>query len=84
MALKTLVYSSQRPLVPRHGRSLAHMPSVDGFIATEDRDWEVPYKLSFDVIINTLSSNSGFDMAKYLSLMDVYGRFISFGLPEDS
>ena len=57
---------------------------ADGLIATEDKDWEVLHHLRFDVIINTAKQNTGFDMANYLSLMDVYGRFISVGLPEES
>ena len=55
-----------------------------GFIATADKDWDAPHKLSFDLIVNTANSSEGFDMAKYLGLMDVHGLFISVGLPEES
>jgi alcohol dehydrogenase (NADP+) len=55
---------------------------ADGFIATEDKDWNVPHKLSFDLIINTANSTEGFDLERYLSLLDVHGRWISVGLPE--
>lgn len=56
---------------------------ADGFIATSEKDWEVPHKFSFDVVINTSSSYENFDLAKYLSMMDVHGKFISVGLPEE-
>lgn len=55
---------------------------ADGFIATQDKDWNVPHKMTFDLIINTANSSEGFDLASYLSLLDVHGRWISVGLPE--
>ncbi len=55
---------------------------ADGFLATKDKDWNVPYKMTFDLIINTASSTENFDLAAYLSLLDVHGRWISVGLPE--
>jgi len=55
---------------------------VDGFIATADKDWAEPHIMSFDLIINTAKSTEGFDLSKYLSLLDVHGRWISVGLPE--
>ena len=57
---------------------------ADGFIATEDPDWEKPHRMSFDLIINSANSSQGFDLAKYLSLMDVHARWISVGLPEEA
>jgi alcohol dehydrogenase (NADP+) len=55
---------------------------ADGFIATQDKDWEVPHNMTFDLIVNTANSNEGFELEKYLSLLDVHGRWISVGLPE--
>lgn len=57
---------------------------ADGFIATADKDWEVPHKFSFDVIVNCANSSDGFDLTKYLSMMDVHGRWVSVGLPEEA
>lgn len=57
---------------------------ADGFLATADKDWNVPHKMTFDLIINTASSSENFDLAAYLSLLDVHGRWISVGLPEGS
>jgi alcohol dehydrogenase (NADP+) len=53
-----------------------------GFIATQDKDWNEPHRMSFDLIISTANSLEGFDLGKYLSLLDVHGRYISVGLPE--
>jgi alcohol dehydrogenase (NADP+) len=57
---------------------------ADGFIATADKDWNEPHIMTFDLIINTASSTEGFDLGKYLSLLDVHGRWVSVGLPEGS
>lgn len=55
---------------------------ADGFIATQDKDWNEPHIMTFDLIVNTANSSEGFDLAKYLSLLDVHGKWISVGLPE--
>ena len=57
---------------------------ADGFIATADPDWEKPHNFSFDLIVNTSSSFEGFDMAKFLTIMDVHANFVSVGLPEEA
>jgi len=57
---------------------------ADGFIATEDKDWNEEHIMTFDLIINTANSTAGFDLTRYLSLLDVHGRFISVGMPEGS
>lgn len=56
---------------------------ADGYIATAEADWEVPHKFSFDLIVNCANSSEGFDLARYLSMMDVHGRWVSVGLPEE-
>ena len=45
-------------------------------------DWNKPYEMTFDLILCTASSDEGFDLAPYLSLLKVHGRFIAVGLPE--
>jgi len=55
---------------------------ADGFIATADKDWNEPHIFTFDLIINTASGSDGFDLAKYLTLLDVHAKWISVGLPE--
>jgi alcohol dehydrogenase (NADP+) len=55
---------------------------ADGFIATQDKDWEVPHHMTFDLIVNTAKSNEGFELNRYLSMLDVHGRWISVSLPE--
>lgn len=56
---------------------------ADGFIATAEEGWEKPHHFSFDVIINCANSTKGFNLEKYLSIMDVHGRWVSVGLPEE-
>ncbi|KAK2806057.1 hypothetical protein FQN51_008010 [Onygenales sp. PD_10] len=56
---------------------------ADGYIATAEEGWEVPHRFSFDLIIMCANSSKGFDLGKYLSMMDVHGRWVSVGLPEE-
>jgi alcohol dehydrogenase (NADP+) len=56
---------------------------ADGFIATSEEGWEKDHRFSFDVIVNCANSSKNFDLAKYLSMMDVHGRWVSVGLPEE-
>jgi alcohol dehydrogenase (NADP+) len=56
---------------------------VDGFIATgEESDWPTKYADSLDLIISTVSG-PGFELEKYLSLLDVKGTLNQVGAPED-
>lgn len=56
---------------------------ADGYIATQGSEtWNEPHKMSFDMILSTASSNDGFDLSPYLSLLKVHGRYIAVGLPE--
>ena len=55
---------------------------ADGFLATSDKDWNVPHSMTFDLIINTASSFKDFDISAYLDLLDVHGKFVGVGLPE--
>jgi alcohol dehydrogenase (NADP+) len=54
---------------------------ADGLIATNEEDWEKPHNFTFDLIINTANSFAGWEFEKYLSLLDVHGRWVSVGLP---
>jgi alcohol dehydrogenase (NADP+) len=55
---------------------------ADGFIATSDPDWNEAHVMTFDLIINTANSFEGWDINKYLSLLDVHAKWVSVGLPE--
>lgn len=57
---------------------------ADGFLATSDKDWNVPHKMTFDLIVSTANSTEGFDLGSYLSLLDVHCKYVSVGLPEGS
>ena len=55
---------------------------ADGFLATQEEGWSTPHEMTFDMLLCTASSDDGFDLSAYLSLLKVHGRFISVGLPE--
>ncbi|KAF4119289.1 alcohol dehydrogenase (NADP+) [Geosmithia morbida] len=59
----------------------ARQMGADGFIATGEPDWNEPHRLTFDIIINTATSFDGFEMSRYLSMLDVHGHWNSVGLP---
>ncbi|KAK0631065.1 chaperonin 10-like protein [Bombardia bombarda] len=61
----------------------ARAMGADGFLATADKDWNVPHEMTFDLIVNTANSFEGFDINAYLSLLDVHAKWVSVGLPED-
>lgn len=54
---------------------------ADGFIATSEDGWAEPHKMTFDLIVNTATSFDGFELGKYLSMLDVNGHWNSVGLP---
>lgn len=57
---------------------------ADGFLATADKDWNEPHKLTFDLIVSTANAfGDEFDLSAYLSILDIHGKWISVGLPEN-
>jgi alcohol dehydrogenase (NADP+) len=55
-----------------------------GLIATDEPGWadaDSEHSMSFDLIVNTANSFEGLELSKYLSLLDVGGRWVSVGLP---
>ncbi|KAI6778879.1 alcohol dehydrogenase-like protein [Emericellopsis cladophorae] len=59
----------------------ARKMGADGFIATQEEGWEKEHEHTFDLIVNTASSFDGFELGKYLSLLNVHGRWNSVGMP---
>jgi len=58
---------------------------ADGYLASQDKDWNKDHLMSFDLIISTANSfDDGFDIGAYLALLDVHGKWISVGLPENA
>jgi alcohol dehydrogenase (NADP+) len=56
-----------------------------GYLATAEKDWNLPHKGTFDLIISTANSfGDGFDLSAYLSLLDVHGKWVSVGMPEEA
>lgn len=54
---------------------------ADGFISTSEDNWNEEHIMTFDLIINTANSFEGFNIDRYLSLLDVHGKWVSVGLP---
>lgn len=61
----------------------ARKMGADGFIATGEEGWSDAHEMTFDLIVNTASSFEGWDFGKYLSLLDVHGRWNNVGMPAD-
>lgn len=59
----------------------ARKMGADGFLATSEKGWNEPHKMTFDLIVNTASGSSDFALNEYLSMLDVHGRWNSVGLP---
>lgn len=59
----------------------ARQMGADGFLATSEKGWNEPHKMTFHLIINTANSFDGFKLREYLGLLDVHGRFNSVGAP---
>jgi alcohol dehydrogenase (NADP+) len=57
---------------------------ADGYIATEEKDWAKPHEFTFDMILCTANSNKGWKIEEYFSLLDIQGRWIVVGLPDDA
>lgn len=57
---------------------------ADGFLATSEKDWNQPHKMTFDIVINTANSLEGFHLDEYLSLLNVHGHWNSVGMPGGS
>lgn len=56
-----------------------------GLLATSEKGWNEPHKMTFDLIVSTSNNfGEGFDLSAYLSLLDVHGKFVSVGMPEDA
>lgn len=55
---------------------------AEGLLATSEEGWNHGHEMTFDFILCTASSDDGFDLAPYLSLLKVHGKFVAVGLPE--
>lgn len=63
----------------------AQAMGADGFLATQDKDWNGAHLKTFDLIISTANSfGEGFDLSGYLALLDVHGKWVSTGLPAEA
>lgn len=52
-------------------------------ILTGEDKWFEPYKMKFDMILNTADAVDGFKIQDYLSTLKVHGKFWNVGIPDD-
>lgn len=52
-------------------------------ILTGEENWCEPYKMKFDMILNTADAVDGFKLTDYLSTLRVHGKFWNVGIPDD-
>ena len=52
------------------------------FICTKDKDWAKPWAFAFDFMLNTADATHKFDIATYLSTLNVNGEMHHVGLPD--
>lgn len=52
------------------------------FILTEKEDWSKPWAFTFDFMLNTADATNKFDIASYLSTLNVNGEMHHVGLPD--
>ncbi|KAI1759320.1 NADP-dependent alcohol dehydrogenase-like protein [Hypoxylon sp. FL1150] len=63
----------------------ARKMGADGYLASQDKDWNKDHRMTFDLIVSTANSfGEGFDLGAYLALLDVHGKWVSVGLPEEA
>lgn len=53
------------------------------FVVTSKEDFHKPYAFTFAVIISTRNVAEDFDVPQFCSMLDVNGKFVMVGLPED-
>lgn len=52
------------------------------FILTENKDWAKPWAFTFDFMLNTADAADQFDIAAYLSTLNINGEMHHVGLPD--
>jgi len=71
--------------------ALSHTPNkkeaamklgADHFVLTSEKDWAEPLAFTFDFILNAADMTNEFDMATYMSTLNVNGVFHNVGLPD--
>jgi alcohol dehydrogenase (NADP+) len=53
-----------------------------GFISTREKLWNVPWKNTFDFILNTTDATDRFDMSAYFSVLAINGIFHTVGISD--
>lgn len=70
---------------------LSHSPDKEGdakefgakeFIVTKDKNWAEPWAFTFDFMLNSADAAHEFDLATYMSTLNVNGEMHHVGLPD--
>lgn len=56
---------------------------ADHFVETADPKFHEKYSMELDLIISTRDAAEGFPFEQFLSTLDVYGKFVCVGLPDE-
>ncbi|KAI4272934.1 MAG: hypothetical protein LQ337_004978 [Flavoplaca oasis] len=66
---------------PRKEKSAKELGAKE-FISTVDKDWDKPWALTFNFMLNTADATDQFDMTAYLGTLDINGQMHHVGLPD--
>lgn len=55
---------------------------ANGFISTKEKGWNVPFKNTFDFVLNTTDATDRFDMSAYFSILKINGTFHTVGISD--
>ncbi|KAH8113050.1 GroES-like protein [Phellopilus nigrolimitatus] len=56
---------------------------ADHFVVTSQAGFHKKYTMELDFIISTRDSAAGFPFGEFLSMLNVFGKFITVGVPDD-
>ncbi|KAH8116026.1 GroES-like protein [Phellopilus nigrolimitatus] len=56
---------------------------ADRFVITSEQGFHAKHTMALDLIISTRDATAGFPFDEFLSMLDVYGKFITVGIPDD-
>ncbi|KAE8443382.1 hypothetical protein EG329_001941 [Mollisiaceae sp. DMI_Dod_QoI] len=56
---------------------------ADHFVSSKDKNWAEPHAFEYDFVLNTADMTHQFDIAEYLSIVNINGEFHHVGLPDE-
>ncbi|KUJ11420.1 NADPH-dependent medium chain alcohol dehydrogenase [Mollisia scopiformis] len=55
---------------------------ADHFVSSGDKNWAEPHAFEYDFVLNAADMTNEFDIAQYLSIININGEFHNVGLPD--